>query len=290
MAAAAGQVIAQEEQDLLSLLGREETTEYAAASFKSNRVINLHSLESTASGVLDIKISHRFGYLSGGFYELFGLDVSTIRLGADYGITDLLTIGAGRSSYEKTYDGFIKYKILRQSTGLKDMPVTLAVLGTACIETLKDPEQRDISFNSRLSYVGQLIVGRKFNDEFSFQVSPTYVHRNLVKTEAEKNDVYAIGLAGRYKIHKRFSLNAEYIYLFPNQVAEGIHHSFSIGVDIETGGHVFQLHFTNSTSMIEKGFVAETVGRWADGDIHFGFNISRVFTIVKPEEKEAPSN
>ncbi|HEY5824426.1 MAG TPA: DUF5777 family beta-barrel protein, partial [Cyclobacteriaceae bacterium] len=242
MAAAAGQVIAQEEQDLLSLLGREETTEYAAASFKSNRVINLHSLESTASGVLDVKISHRFGYLSGGFYELFGLDQSTIRLGADYGITDLLTIGAGRSSYEKTYDGFIKYKILRQSTGLREMPVTLAILGTACITTLKwqDPDRENLG-SSRLTYVAQLIAGRKFSDEFSFQVSPTYVHRNLVKTEAEKNDVYAIGLAGRYKIHKRFSLNAEYIYLFPNQVAEGIHHSFSIGVDIETGGHVFQL-------------------------------------------------
>ena len=137
MAAAYGQVIAQKEQDLLSLLGREETTEYAAASFKTDRVINLHSLESTAAGVLDVKISHRFGSVNGGVYNLFGLDEATIRLGADYGITDRLTIGVGRSSYEKTYDGFIKYKLLRQSRGLRDMPVTVVGLGTMCIETLQ---------------------------------------------------------------------------------------------------------------------------------------------------------
>src|SRR6187455_1188352 len=123
MAAVFEQVIAQEEQDLLSLLGREETTEYAAASFKTNRVINLHSLESTAAGVLDAKISHRFGFISGGAYELWGLDESMIRIGADYGITDQLTVGLGRSSFQKTYDSFVKYKLLRQSTGLKKMPV-----------------------------------------------------------------------------------------------------------------------------------------------------------------------
>ncbi len=285
LAAASGQVIAQQEQDLLSLLGREETTEYAAASFKTNRVINLHSLESTAGGILDVKISHRFGFLSGGLYALFGLDLATIRIGADYGITDRLTIGAGRSSYEKTYDGFIKYKLIRQSSGLRKMPVTVAILGTSCIETLHwaDPK-RDNLFSSRFYHVAQLIIGRKFSNEFSFQISPTLVHRNLVETAAEKNDVPALGLAGRIKLHKRFSLNAEYIYLPPNQVAEEIRNSISVGFDIETGGHVFQLHFTNSTSMVERGFIAETVGNWGDGDIHFGFNISRVFTIVKPKE------
>lgn len=289
MAAVSGQAIAQQEQDLHVLLGREETTEYTAASFKTNRVINLHSLESTASGVLDVKISHRFGFLSAGFYGLFGLDLATIRIGADYGITDRLTIGAGRSSYEKTYDGFIKYKLLRQSTGLRKMPVTIALLGTSCIETLHwaHPE-RDNLFSSRLYHVAQLIIGRKFSNEFSLQLSPTFVHRNLVETAAEKNDVLALGISGRLKLSKRLSLNAEYIYLLPDQVADDIHNSLSVGFDIETGGHVFQLHFTNSTSMVERGFVAETVGNWGDGDIHFGFNISRVFTIVKPKENTFP--
>ena len=285
MAAVFEQVIAQEEQKLLSLLGREETTEYAAASFKTNRVINLHSLESTSAGVLDIKISHRFGFINGGIYELFGLDQASIRIGADYGITDRLTIGFGRSSYQKTYDGFIKYKLLRQSTGLKNMPVTVAVLGTMAVTTLKweDPN-RDNLFSSRLYYTTQLIIGRKFSNGISFQLSPYLVHRNLVATSVEKNNVFALGFAGRVKLNKRLSINGEYIYVFPDQLAEGFRNSLSIGFDIETGGHVFQLHFTNSTSMIEKGFITETVGKWSDGGVHFGFNISRVFTLKQPKE------
>ena len=285
MAAVFEQVIAQEEQNLLSLLGREETTEYAAASFKANRVINLHSLESTSAGILDIKISHRFGFINGGIYELFGLDQASIRIGADYGITDRLTIGFGRSSYQKTYDGFIKYKLLRQSTGLKNMPVTVALLGTMAITTLKweDPN-RDTLFSSRLYYTTQLIIGRKFSNAISLQLSPSLVHQNLVATYEEKNNVFALGFAGRVKLNKRLSINGEYIYVFPNQLADGFRNSLSIGFDIETGGHVFQLHFTNSTSMIEKGFITETVGKWADGGVHFGFNISRVFTIKQPKE------
>lgn len=292
MAAALGHLMAQQEQELLSLLGREETTEYAAASFKTNRVINLHSLESTSAGVLDAKISHRFGFINGGAYELFGLDQSTIRIGLDYGISDRLTIGVGRSSYEKTYDGFVKFKLLRQSTGLKKMPVTIALLGTTAIQTLKwaDPDRENL-FSSRLYHTAQLIIGRKFSNIFSLQVSPTLVHRNLVRTRAEKNDVLACGFAGRLKLNKRLSLNAEWIYVLPDQLAPEYRNSLSLGFDIETGGHVFQLHFTNSTSMIEKGFVAETLGDWGNAfgpanasGIHFGFNISRVFTIVKPRE------
>ena len=285
MAAVLEHAFAQDEQDLLSLLGREETTEYAAASFKTDRVINLQSLESTAAGVLDVKISHRFGFINGGLYELFGLDQASIRLGADYGITDRVTIGAGRSSYEKTYDGFLKFKLLRQSTGLKNMPVTVVVLGTMAIQTLKWPEpERDNLFSSRLYYTTQLIIGRKFSNGFSFQVSPSLVHRNLVATYEEKNNVFALGFAGRIKLNKRLSLNGEYIYVFPNQLAEGFRNSLSFGFDIETGGHVFQLHFTNSTSMIEKGFITETVGNWTNGGVHFGFNLSRVFTLAKPKE------
>ena len=269
-----------QEDDLLSLLGEEEEVTYATGSFKANRVINLHSLENTAGGELDIKISHRFGFLSGGFYELFGLDQATIRIGGDYGITERLMVGIGRSNFEKTYDGFVKFKLLRQSTGAKKTPVTLSLLGTTAVTTVKfaDPD-RENYFSSRLYYTGQLIIGRKFSNAFSLQLSPTIVHRNLVATNAEENDVFAIGAGARLKLGKRTSLNTEYIYVLPDQLAPGYRNSLSVGFDIETGGHVFQLHFTNSTSMIEKGFIAETVGDWADGDIHFGFNISRVFNI-----------
>ena len=271
-----------QDDDLLSLLGEEETTDYTNASFKTNRVINLHSLESTAGGVLDFKIGHRFGTLNGGFYELFGLDNANIRIGFDYGLSDVITIGVGRGSFEKTYDGFIKYKFLRQSTGKRKMPFTAALLLTSAVQTLKwaNPE-RENYFSSRMYYTSQLIIGRKFSESFSLQLSPTMVHRNLIKTNAEKNDVYALGAAGRIKLSKRLALNAEYIYLLPDQVADNITNSLSIGFDIETGGHVFQLHFTNSTSMIEKGFITETTNTWDNGGIHFGFNVSRVFTVKR---------
>ncbi|MFK8005645.1 MAG: DUF5777 family beta-barrel protein [Saprospiraceae bacterium] len=274
----------EDEMDLLDMLGEEEVTNYASAAFKTNRVINLHSIENTAAGVMDLKISHRFGFLNGGFYELFGLDGASIRIGADYGLTDNMTVGFGRSSFEKTYDGFLKYRLLRQSTGKRKMPITAALFASTAIKTIRwqNPD-RENYFSSRMYYTYQLIVGRKFNNAFSFQLSPTMVHRNLVRTSLEKNDVYALGAATRIKLTNRMAINAEYIYVFDNQLAPGYRNSFSLGLDIETGGHVFQLHFTNSTSMIEKGFVTETVGDWMDGGVHFGFNVSRVFTLRKPK-------
>lgn len=275
-------VLNAQEEDLLSLLGEEETIDYTFATFKANRIINLHSVESTAKGVLDVKISHRFGELNGGFYELFGIDQANIRIGGDYGITNRLMIGGGRSNYEKTYDGFIKYKIIRQSSGKRNVPITISTLGSVAIQTLKFPDpDRDNFFSSRLYYTYQILIGRKFSESFSLQLSPTVVHRNLVKTIAESNDVYALGIGGRVKLTKRIAFNGEYIYAFPNQLASQYRNSLSLGLDIETGGHVFQLHFTNSTSMIEKGFVAETGGKWLDGDIHFGFNVSRVISLSK---------
>lgn len=277
------------QDDLLSLLEEEEeeTTQLVTASFKTNRVINLHSLESTAGGVLDFKISHRFGTLNRGAYELFGLDAATIRIGADYGISDRLTVGAGRSSFEKTYDGYLKFKFLRQRSGAKPMPLTAALFSSMAVQTLRwaNPD-RDNFFSSRLYYTFQLILGSKISEGLSLQLSPTLVHRNLVETTAESNDVLALGAAGRIKLSRRIALNLEYIYVLPDQLAPGFGNSLSVGFDIETGGHVFQLHFTNSTSMIEKGFVTQTSGRWGDGGIHFGFNISRVFTLVRPEMTE----
>ena len=270
----------EDEDDLLALLEEEETIDYIYATFKANRIINLHSVENTAKGVLDVKISHRFGFINGGFSELFGLDQASIRIGADYGITNWLMVGFGRSSFEKTYDGFAKVKLVRQSKGKKKMPFTASFMASTAIKTIEfqDPD-RENYFSSRMYYVFQGLIGRKFNESLSLQLSPTLVHRNLVRTSSEANDVLSLGVGGRIKLNKRLSLNAEYIYVLPDQLAPGYRNSFSIGVDIETGGHVFQLHFTNSTSMIEKGFITETIGNWGDGGIHFGFNVSRVFTV-----------
>lgn len=278
----------EDELDLISLLldETEEETEYATASFKTNKVINLHSLESPAAGVLDFKISHRFNSIKNGFYDIFGLDGATIRLGGDYGITDKLTVGLGRSTYEKTYDGYLKWKIVRQSKGKKNFPITIAALSAMSVNTLRwQQPDRENYFSSRLSYTHQLILGRKFSEGFTLQLSPTLVHRNLVRYDYESNDVLALGISGRIKLSKRVALTAEYVYVLPDQLAPEYTNSLSIGFDIETGGHVFQLHFTNSSPMIEKGFITETTGDWLNGDIHFGFNVSRVFTLKKREMK-----
>jgi Membrane bound beta barrel domain (DUF5777) len=266
---------------LLDQLGKEEeTTEYAQYSFKTNRVINLHSLENTAGGVLDFKMSHRFSPVDEGFYDLFGLDAATQRFGFDLGITDDLTIGANRNSVRKAYDGFIKYRVLRQSTGKRTMPITLSVLTSMAVETQKwsDPT-RENYFTSRLFYVNQLIVGRKFNDYFSLELVPTHVHRNLTPTVSEKSDVFALGIGGRVRLNRRVTFNGEYVYVLPNQLAPQYKNSLSIGFDIETGGHVFQLHFTNSTSMSEYAFITQNDVFWGANAIRFGFNVSRVFTM-----------
>ena len=268
------------EDDLLSVLGDEDPTMIVDASFKTNRVINLHSLENTAPGVMDFKISHRFGFVDQGLYDLFGLDNASMRLGFEFGLTDRLAAGFGRASYQKTYDGFIKYKLFRQKTGEKAFPLTIAYISTVAIKSIRPPADKPKPyFSSNMNYTHQLLIGRKFSDKFSFQVAPILVHRNIVPTTAIDNDIFLVALAGRMKLTKWISVNAEYIPVVSGNVGTQYSNSLSLGFDIETGGHVFQVHFTNSTSMSDHSIFTETVGEWAKGGIHFGFNVSRVFTL-----------
>ncbi len=276
---------AQEEGSLLDLLGEEETIEYASASFKTTRIINSQSIENVAEGVLDFKISHRFGMLNTGAYNLFGLDAATLRLGLDYGITENLMVGIGRGTVQKALDGFAKYRLLRQSKGLRNMPLTLSLYSSIAVNMLKWPNpEQDNYASSRLTFTHQLLMGRKLSKSTSLMLMPTLVHRNLVATTAESNDVWAFGIGGRQKLTNRLAITGEYYYVLPDQIADIYHNSLSFGIDIETGGHVFQLHFTNSTAMIDKGFITETTGQWGNGDIHFGFNVSRVFTLKEPKK------
>lgn len=288
-----GGMAAHAQDDLLGLLGEddEETGPvYTTASFKATRVINGHSMENTAHGVLDMRISHRFGFLSGGVNEFFGLDNADVRLGLDYGVTDRLMVGIGRSGHQKTVDGFAKYKVLRQCDEGCGMPITLAIVAASSITTApaKDvpwygPDRQDY-FSHRLSYSWQMVLGRKFSEGFSMQVMPGVVHRNLVELADDPNDLVNIGVGGRFKLSKRVAVNGEYFHVLRDESAL-FTNSLSLGFDIETGGHVFQLHFTNSTGMFERAFITETTGKWGDGDIHFGFNISRVFTVHRPAKR-----
>ena len=225
-------------------------------------------------------ISHRFGRINGGGYELFGLDDSNVRLGVDYGITDRLNVGIGRNSFEKTFDAFGKYKLLRQRDGEGAIPLSAALFGSAALKTLKTGNPAgEPDASSRLAYTFQLLVARKFSQRLSLQIAPTLVHRNTVPEAGGENDLVALGTGGRLKLTKRLALNTEYYHVFNRSAGSPMKNSLSIGYDIETGGHVFQLHFTNSRAMIEKGFIAETSGDFFDGDVHFGFNISRVFQL-----------
>jgi len=273
------------QEDLMDMLeeSTEETINYTSATFKATRIMNGHSIERMPSGQLDFRIHHRFGRLNSGAYEFWGLDQANIHLSFEYGITDWLMVGVGRGTYEKTYDGFLKFSLLRQSTGKRTMPVSLSYLSSMAINSLRWPDDgNEYYFTSRLSYVHQLLIGRKFNPSFSFQIMPSLVHRNMVATALDPNDIFALGAGGRMKITNRISFNAEYYYVFKptrDYMSQPVNNPLSIGFDIETGGHVFQLIFTNSVAMIEKGFITETTGKWGEGDIHFGFNISRVFTL-----------
>jgi hypothetical protein len=277
------------QDDLMNLLNENAPKEinYTTATFKSTRIMNGHSIEKMPPGQLDFRISHRFGTLNSGAYNLWGLDQANIHFGLEYGILRWLMIGVGRGTYEKTYDGFAKFTILRQSTGAKEMPVSLSAFSSVAVNSLKwtDPARTNY-FSSRLSYVAQVLVARKFNPSLSFQLTPSYVHRNMVPTELDPNDLFAVGAGGRMKLSKRISLNAEYYYVINPKayMSQQIYNPLSVGVDIETGGHVFQILLTNSVAMIEKGFIGETTGSWTKGDIHLGFNISRVFNLKKPKK------
>jgi opacity protein-like surface antigen len=258
------------------------TTDFTTATFKSTRIINGHSIERMPAGQLDVRISHRFGEVNSGIYNFFGLDESSTHFGLEYGITNWMMAGIGRGTYEKTYDGFFKFSLLRQSKGKRNMPVSLSYLTTAAVNSIKWDGSGSLNFWDRVSYVHQILIARKFNERFSLELNPTYVHRNMVSTEMDPNDLFAAGAGMRFKLTKRLSLNAEYYYVIPplhDYRSEKTFNPLSIGVDIETGGHVFQLFFTNSVAIIEKSFIGETTGSWSDGGIRFGFNISRVFAL-----------
>lgn len=292
-----------ETNDLMQILEQEEQgsrkKEYVSATFKSTRIANGHSIENTPKGVLDFRISHRFGMISGGLQEFFGLDGATTRIGFDYGITDWLMVGVGRSTYLKEYDGFFKVKLLRQTED-NSMPFSLSYLGAMSVVSAKEdvPEGSTYYFSNRLSYVNQLLIARKFNQWLSLQIMPAHVHYNLVSYKDEPNDVFAVGLGGRIKLSNRISLTGEYYYVVPGTTLRDTHNALTLGIDIETGGHVFQLLFSNSTGITERTVIGQTTGEWArndhngrfTSDIHFGFNISRVFTIVRPKGFENSRN
>ena len=255
-------------------------------TFKGLYIVDMKTVESSARGALNFLIMHRFGKLNDGAYNFFGLDNATIRLGFDYGITDRLSVGIGRSSLEKTFDGYFKYRLLWQTDGSERMPLSLSLSSGLTYNTLKYPDKTYLNAKYRTSYATQLIAARKFNSNLSLQLVPIWLHYNLVPTTEDKNNVFAIGAGGRMRVTKRMSITAEYNYLLPDQVNSfDAHNVFSVAWEIETGGHVFQLVFTNAQGMTEPQVIGRTTGEWSNGDIYFGFNVSRVFNVSHKAKK-----
>ena len=266
-------------QDLLDILELEApvTENIVSATFKGTRIVNGHSIENRKNKELEFIISHRFGRVNTGFEELFGLDQANIRFALEYGLTDDLTAGLGRSSFEKTYDGYLKYSLLKQKTGANAFPFAVSLFGSIAAKSQKAIAGNERTFAESLFYVGQILVAKKVNSSLSIQVTPTYVHRNLATIAADPHDIFALGFGTRVKLSKRVSLNAEYYQQFQNLTSINARNSLAFGVDIETGGHVFQIILSNAITMVEKSFITETTGNFFGGDIHLGFNLSRTF-------------
>jgi len=275
-------VQAQAQDDLLKELQEgQQRTEYALLTFKGTRIINGQSVETKGKGELEFIFSHRFGRVNSGSYNFWGLDDAFIRLGLEYGITQRLGVGVGRTSTDKTFDGYIRYKVLRQSKGEVNVPVTITAIATGYIKT--SPQASDnpqIAPIDRLASSLSLLVARRFNSNLSLQLAPVYVHRNSVAQFLENNDDIAIGLGGRYKFTRSVALLGEYYHRLNAKENTPYFDSIGFGIDIETGGHVFQLIFTNSLGMFDRSLVSETEGDFFDGDIHFGFNITRTFQLL----------
>ena len=270
-------------QDLMDELNEEigEHTEYIAYTFKSTRILNGHSNERMQKRQLDFRINHRFGEINSGAYELWGLDNALISFSFEYGITDWVMVGIRRGTYQKTYDGFVKFTLWRQSKGAVNMPVAISYFADLAIPTIKnnDPTYDD-KLVHRLSYTHQVLVARKFNEALSLQLTPTYVHHNEVD-EGYENDIFAVGFGGRYKFTRRVALMFEYFWSSAASKHDEFYNPLALGFDIETGGHVFQLFVCNSTSMVESNVISRTRNSWGNGEMFFGFNISRAFAIKK---------
>lgn len=274
----------QSAMDLLSE-GEEKTKDFTSATFKGTRLINFHTIETPGKNTLEYRISHRFGTTNSGLSNFYGMDGgASIRMGLDYSYDGRLEVGLGRTNIDKTIDAYLKYRLLRQTTDGSN-PLSITLVSSMFVTTQKDPNaaingfDKYEYFTSRMSYAHQIMFARKFNDRFSLQIAPVFIHLNLVEKASDSNDIYAATALGRVKITKRIAVTGEFGMVLNKYTSGTYYNTAGIGVDIETGGHVFQIHVTNSQGMIESQYLPFTNTSWKDGGIRIGFNISRVFSL-----------
>ena len=265
------------QDDLLNEIDTDSIrTQYATSAFKGLKIVNFESTKLVAKGDFTFIVAHRFGSLKDGFDTFFGLDAAVTRLNFIFGVSDGLNFGISRSSYQKIYEFSTKYRLLRQEQN--GFPFTIVGFNEILINTgLSKDNLPGIEFKNRLTYTAQLLISRKVNDKFTIEIAPTFYHENYVAFDDQENSQYALGFGARYKLGKRWSLNADYGWHLNRSDSSPYKNPLSIGVDLETGGHVFQMHFTTAQGMNTNTFLGQASGDWGDGDIFFGFNLSRTF-------------
>ncbi len=280
-------IIAIAQDDLLNEIDTVIQNKKAESAFKSLKIVNLESTKLASKGDFYFIVAHRFGFVKNGFDDFFGLDNANTQLKFLYGVNEWLTIHASRSGFQETYDVAAKYRIFAQ--GENNFPFTIVGFNSIAVNTeLKEENYPDLKFENRLSYVTQLLISRKFSEKLSLELAPTIFHENTLRDILDENNMvispspqdntqYAIGIGGRYKLTKRWSFNFDYVAHLNRANQSIFKNPLSIGFDLETGGHVFQMHFTNATAMHEAGYLGQTVGNWGKGEFGFGFNLVRVF-------------
>ena len=249
---------------------------YATATFKGLKIVNFESTKLTAKKEITFVVSHRFGSIENGLDSFFGLDDAVTRLNFIYGLTDAINISVSRSSFQKIYEASVKYRLTKQKEN--GSPFTIVGYNSFLINTALDKANLPkLEFENRLGYTAQILIARKMSKNLSMELAPTFFHDNFVIDNNQDNSQFALGFGGRYKLAKRWSLNADYGWHLNRSSSSPFKNPLSIGVDLETGGHVFQMHFSNAQAMNTNGFLGKATGDWSDGDIYFGFNLSRVF-------------
>ncbi len=262
------------QEDLLSEIDTTLTKQSVSSAFKALKIVNLESTKLAAKGDLYFIVAHRFGSVKDGFEGFWGLDNANTQIKFLYGLKDWLTISGARN--ELAYDFSVKYRLKDQVEN--GFPVAIVGFNSLAINnTLKESLYPNMTFQNRLIYVSQLLISRKFTDRLSLELAPTFFHENFVVDDLQDNSQYALGIGGRYKITNRWSINADYAAHLNRASGSIYKNPLSIGVDLETGGHVFQMHFTSSQGIHEAGFLGQSTGDWTKGEVFFGFNLARVF-------------
>lgn len=273
------------QEDLMKELEKSQKAEtnYVTQTFKGTRLVNGQTVETKGKGALEFIFAHRFGAVNSGIYNFFGLDNAHVRIGLEYGLTDRLGVSIGRSSLDKTIDGFLRYKVLRQSSGVVNIPVTVTAFGSAACKTSppKEDATYPITMTDRMAYTGQLLIARKFSSSFSMQLMPTIVHKNTVDQSIETNDQVLLGIGTRTKLTRSVGLTAEYYYRFDVMDTNPYYNAAGLGIEIETGGHVFQLVLSNNQGLNDRAYLTESTGDISKGGIHLGFNVTRTFQLSK---------